>query len=155
MGTGKKIGEECKRQGMTLRQLSIKAGVPYSTLYSAVKRDSNGMDAETLAKIADALAIDFNWLLHGYTLDEHNEVFIRRLQHEEPVSERELYLQKHPDDAPALKQKKNYDLQRLIEGLDAEGLKMLEEYAEFLVNKRAGKPVDSEIDNDSTPHPAG
>ena len=57
MGTGKRIGNECKRQGLTLRQLAIKADVPYSTLYSAVKRDSDGMTLELLKRISHALNI--------------------------------------------------------------------------------------------------
>lgn len=55
MGTGKRIGDECKRQGLTLRQLAIKADIPYSTLYSAVKRDSDGMTLELLKRISHAL----------------------------------------------------------------------------------------------------
>lgn len=62
MGIGKRIGEECKRQGMNLRQLSINSGVPYSTLYSAVSRDSNGIDADTLRKVSDALGISTSTL---------------------------------------------------------------------------------------------
>lgn len=67
MGIGKIIGEECERQGLSLRQLSIKAGVPYSTLYSAVKRDSNGIDATTLKKIAMALNL---YSLYTYTVNQ-------------------------------------------------------------------------------------
>lgn len=55
MGLGKRIGEECKEAGITLRQLAIKADVPYSTLYSAVKRDSDGIDAGTITRLANAL----------------------------------------------------------------------------------------------------
>ena len=57
MGVGKRIGEECKRHGMNLRQLSINSRVPYSTLYSAVNRDSNGIDADTIRKVSNALGI--------------------------------------------------------------------------------------------------
>lgn len=67
MGIGKIIGEECERQGLSLRQLSIKADVPYSTLYSAVKRDSNGIDATTLKKIAMALNL---YSLYTYTVNQ-------------------------------------------------------------------------------------
>lgn len=67
MGIGKIIGEECERQGLSLRQLSIKADVPYSTLYSAVKRDSNGIDATTLKKIAKALNL---YSLYIYTVNQ-------------------------------------------------------------------------------------
>lgn len=58
MGTGKRVGDECKRQGLSLRQLAIKADIPYSTLYSAVKRDSDGITLDVLKRIALALNID-------------------------------------------------------------------------------------------------
>ena len=58
MGTGKRVGDECKRQGLSLRQLAIKADIPYSTLYSAVKRDSDGITLDILKRIALALNID-------------------------------------------------------------------------------------------------
>lgn len=91
---------------------------------------------ETVQKIADALAVDINWLLNGSTLEEHNEAFIRQLQHKEPMSARELYLQKYPDDEPAPPQKRNFDLQWLAENFTADEIKMLETYAEFLLSKR-------------------
>ena len=69
MGLGKRIGEKCNRQGLTIRQLSLKAGVPYSTLYSAIKRDSDGMDFETVKKLAAAL--DAPWY-EFYPGDETN-----------------------------------------------------------------------------------
>ena len=69
MGLGKRIGEKCIRQGLTIRQLSLKAGVPYSTLYSAIKRDSDGMDFETVKKLAAAL--DAPWY-EFYPGDETN-----------------------------------------------------------------------------------
>lgn len=58
MGTGKRVGDECKRQGLSLRQLAIKADIPYSTLYSAVKSDSDGITLDVLKRIAVALNID-------------------------------------------------------------------------------------------------
>lgn len=58
MGIGKRIGTICAQHGMSIRQLAIKAGVPYTTLYSAVKRDSDGMDFETLKRVANALDVD-------------------------------------------------------------------------------------------------
>lgn len=59
MGMGSRINVLCKEKKMSLRQLAIKSEIPYSTLYSAVKRDSNGMDVMTLKAIAEAL--DVSW----------------------------------------------------------------------------------------------
>lgn len=63
MGIGKRIGLICQEEGISLRQLAIKAKIPYSTLYSAVKRDSNGIDSEALKRIAEALDVDLVSLL--------------------------------------------------------------------------------------------
>lgn len=63
MGIGKRIGLICQEEGISLRQLAIKAKIPYSTLYSAVKRDSSGIDSEVLKRIAEALEVDLVSLL--------------------------------------------------------------------------------------------
>ena len=65
MGIGKRIGEECARHGLTIRQLSLKANIPYSTLYSAIKRDSDGMDFETVKKLAAVLGMSWYELYPG------------------------------------------------------------------------------------------
>ena len=75
MGIGKRIGEECKDAGMTLRQLAIKSGVPYSTLYSAVKRDSDGIDAGTITRLANALELPISYF---YSDPEGGEAIISR-----------------------------------------------------------------------------
>ena len=58
MGIGERIRVLCARKGLSIRQLAIKAGVPYTTLYSAVRRNSDSMDTEALKKVASALGID-------------------------------------------------------------------------------------------------
>lgn len=57
MGIGKRIQELCKKRGLSIRKLSIMANVPYSTLYSIIKRDSDGVDSETISRIAKALNV--------------------------------------------------------------------------------------------------
>lgn len=57
MGIGKRIERECINKGLNIRQLALKADVPYSTLYSAIKRDSSGIDMEALKRIAGALDV--------------------------------------------------------------------------------------------------
>lgn len=75
MGLGKRIGEECKEAGITLRQLAIKADIPYSTLYSAVKRDSDGIDAGTITRLANALGLPISYF---YSDPEEGEAIISR-----------------------------------------------------------------------------
>lgn len=57
MGIGKRIQELCKTRGLSVHKLSIMANVPYSTLYSMIKRDSEGADGETLNRLAKALNV--------------------------------------------------------------------------------------------------
>ena len=57
MSIGEKIGELALTEGMNLRQLAIKADVPYNTVYALVKRSSNRVEWETLEKIAAALGV--------------------------------------------------------------------------------------------------
>ncbi len=54
MGVATKIGEIAKEKGIALKELSRRTGIPYTTLYNAVKRDSK-IDIETVRKIAAAL----------------------------------------------------------------------------------------------------
>ena len=54
MGVATKIGEIAKEKGIPLKELSRRTGIPYTTLYNAVKRDSK-IDIETVRKIAAAL----------------------------------------------------------------------------------------------------
>ena len=56
MGVAIKIGEIAKERGITLKELSRRADIPYTTLYNAVKRDSK-IDMETARKIAAALGL--------------------------------------------------------------------------------------------------
>lgn len=65
MSIGEKIGELSLAEGMNLRQLAIKADVPYNTVYALVKRSSNRVEWETLEKIAAALGVSAQ-ALRGY-----------------------------------------------------------------------------------------
>lgn len=69
MGVAAKIGEIAKERGISLKELSRQANIPYTTLYNAVKRDSK-MDFETVRSIADAIGIVWYDLYpHNDTLD--------------------------------------------------------------------------------------
>ena len=63
MGVGNRIEALCADKGLSIRKLALKADVPYSTLYSAIKRDSNGIDTDTLKKIAAALGVEWYELI--------------------------------------------------------------------------------------------
>lgn len=66
MGIGSNISKFAIQKGYSIRQLALAAGVPYTTLYSIVKRDSNRIDNETISKISAALGISVNLLLGEY-----------------------------------------------------------------------------------------
>lgn len=70
MQTGEIIGNLAKEKGINLRQLSIKADVPYNTLYAIVKRKSSRVDVETLLKIAKALDVHLRDLADNSWLEE-------------------------------------------------------------------------------------
>lgn len=140
------IGERiyyCRTENhMTQKQLAEKCGMADS----AIRKYESGKITpkfETAKKLAAALDIDVNWLLSGSTLEEHNEAFINRISGKGNTSARDLYLQKHPNDEPAKTPKRNLDLQKLAEELDSDGLKMLETYAEFLINRQKSNTLQN------------
>lgn len=55
MTVGEQIEELVREQGTNLRQLAIRANVPYNTIYAIVRRNSDRIQWETLEKIAAAL----------------------------------------------------------------------------------------------------
>ena len=80
MGVGNRIAALCADKGLSIRKLALKADVPYSTLYSAIKRDSNGIDMDTLKKIADALGVSWFELLLEATEEQSSKVAEYMLQ---------------------------------------------------------------------------
>lgn len=59
---GERIGFLAERNHINLRQLAIKADVPYTTLHAIVRRKSNRIQRETLEKIAKALGVTTHFL---------------------------------------------------------------------------------------------
>lgn len=55
MTVGERIETLVKSEGTNLRQLAIRADVPYNTVYAIVRRNSDRIQWETLERIADAL----------------------------------------------------------------------------------------------------
>lgn len=73
MQTGEIIGNLAKEKGINLRQLSIKADVPYNTLYAIVKRKSSRVDMETLLKIAKVLGVHLRDLADSSMWEEFDK----------------------------------------------------------------------------------
>lgn len=58
MGVAANIGQLAEKEGLSLREVSRRANLPYSTLYNAVKRDSK-MNLSTIMQIADVLHCNY------------------------------------------------------------------------------------------------
>lgn len=67
MTTGERIGHLAEEKGISLRKLSEKACIPYTTLYSIVRRNSDKISLKTLGKIADALDVSITNVLGDAT----------------------------------------------------------------------------------------
>lgn len=72
MTVGERIEEFAKRKNMSIRKLALSAGIPYTTLYSVVKRKSDRVDSEKLAKIANALGMEHTMLFFGKMREKMN-----------------------------------------------------------------------------------
>ena len=63
MSIGQKIRMEAKKQNLNFKQLAMKAGMPYISFYSILKRDSQRVSAVSLYKIAKALGVPMEYFL--------------------------------------------------------------------------------------------
>lgn len=62
MTIGERIENIARSQGLTIKELAIRAGYPYSTLYSMLKSKSGRFSTEALRRLADALNVNTNEL---------------------------------------------------------------------------------------------
>ena len=79
MGVASKIGEISKEQGISIKELSRRVNVPYTTLYHAVKRDSK-VELEIVKKIADVLDVPLTSLLGSTWGEAVAEDTLERMQ---------------------------------------------------------------------------
>jgi len=64
-----KLKSLLSKRYMSIHKLAVLSGVPYTTLYSIIKRDTEKVDPEIISKVAKALGIDESEL--------HDDVVIR------------------------------------------------------------------------------
>lgn len=57
MGIGSRLVKLMKEQNTNANELAAKAGVPPTTVYSLIRRDSSRVDIDSLIKIARALGV--------------------------------------------------------------------------------------------------
>lgn len=93
MNLGETIGELTQKSNLNLRQLAMKAGISYSTLYAIVKRKSKRMDIDALQRIADALGVSVFDLLIGSPSLGNDETTIEDLKFDTPEYETRILLE--------------------------------------------------------------
>ena len=59
MGAATNIGNIAQQRGLSLKELSRSLGIPYTTLYNAVKRDSK-METSVVLRAAEILGTDYH-----------------------------------------------------------------------------------------------
>ncbi len=57
MGIGANVQKIAQEKKVSLKELSRRAGIPYTTVYNMVKRDSDRVSPENVQKLADALNV--------------------------------------------------------------------------------------------------
>ncbi len=70
MGIGSKLTQLMKEQNTNANELARKAGVPATTIYSLIKRDSSRVDIDALIKIARALGVTSDYFSDDYIDNE-------------------------------------------------------------------------------------
>lgn len=63
MSIGQKMRMEAKKKNLNFKQLAMKAGMPYTSFYSILKRDSQRVSAVSLYKVAKALGVPMEYFL--------------------------------------------------------------------------------------------
>ncbi|MCM1551458.1 MAG: XRE family transcriptional regulator [Butyrivibrio sp.] len=89
MGDGKKLKEIIKEKGTNVKQLSVRTGIPATTLYSAIQRDQK-IRFDYALRIANCLEIDpivicseaivFENDMPSLILSEQQNFYYRRLK---------------------------------------------------------------------------
>lgn len=63
MGISNRLTKLMNERDTNANDLASKAGIPASTIYSLIRRDSNRVDIDSLIKIAKALGVTADYLL--------------------------------------------------------------------------------------------
>lgn len=72
MGIGARLLEIMNKKNLNTNELAIMIGVPPTTLYSMIKRDSNRVDIDLIIKIAHALDMSADEFLSGESVEKPN-----------------------------------------------------------------------------------
>lgn len=80
MTVGDRIKQYADKRGISLRELSKRANIPYTTLYSMVRSGAVRASHDKLSAIADALFIDVNELTTDASIRVHSAPEMVELQ---------------------------------------------------------------------------
>lgn len=79
LGIGSNIKDAAQKQGISLKELSRRADIPYTTIYNMVKRNSNRVSPQNIQKIADALGVGVGELYGLKLLDKTTNSNLKNL----------------------------------------------------------------------------
>ncbi|NLD16632.1 MAG: helix-turn-helix transcriptional regulator [Tissierellia bacterium] len=88
MSFGKQLAKILAEKGTNANELSKKIGVPASTIYSMINRNSKRTDVDILVKIADALDMTIDELL-GVTSKQTPQTIAAHSDHDLSEEEQE------------------------------------------------------------------
>ena len=147
MGYGASLKKILTNKNMTVIDLSEKTGIPSTTLYSIIKRDSNDISTETLAKICEALGTEATYSLLNENYKATYKVYydvihehMHDLLHEKSTSEylkTKLQLFAEPS--------MSYNAPLDVSDLTNAEIEQVKQYIEFLKSQR-NKNVHSTTD---------
>lgn len=63
MGIGEKLNDLMNEKNRNVNDISVKTGIPPSTIYSIIKRNNTKMDLDVLQTIADELGVTLDYFL--------------------------------------------------------------------------------------------
>ncbi len=72
MGIGARLVELMEKRKINTNELANMIGVPPTTLYSMIKRDSNRVDIDLIIKISHALGMTADEFLSGESFEKPN-----------------------------------------------------------------------------------
>lgn len=91
MGFGIRLKEILKQKGMTIKELSIKTGIPLNTLYSITKRDTLIPSQEIISKISQVLQVNENEFLTYEVIKDNLGLLLSDCKSKEDDFRKKLY----------------------------------------------------------------
>lgn len=129
MGYGASLKKILNQRKMTVIELSENTGIPATTLYSIIKRDSPDINLDTLSKICDALGTDATYVLLNENYGDHYQTYYGTVHQ---------YMDNLVDSGPSERSQENVSLSKSfdVSDLTKDELNEVKQFIEFLRSKR-------------------